>query len=239
MAVAISAHRGGPGPGGGHSTWETYEAAVTSGAEYAEFDIRRTADGVYLAHHDAHLPSGPAIADLTYREVCEHLGFEVPRISELMAFLGGRLKGHLDLKETGYEAEIVRMALDSFGIEGFVATGIEDARIPAVKAAFPEVVVGLSLGRHRVPAVDELFPVRRVRACGADWVAVRHDIARMNALRACGRQGIGVMVWTVDDPALMDVFLADARVDVLISNLPSEAVARRDRLSPPAPDRRP
>ncbi|KAB8195776.1 glycerophosphodiester phosphodiesterase [Nonomuraea phyllanthi] len=257
MSVAISAHRGGPGAGGGHSTWATYEAAVTSGAEYAEFDIRRTQDGVYIAHHDAHLsvgpatarPSGdsatahpsdgpatarrargPAIADLTYAEVCEFLGFEVPRIDELMTFLGGKLKGHLDVKEPGYEAEIVDMALAAFGPDDFVATGIEDAAIPAIKAAHPEVVVGLSLGRNRVPALNELFPIARIRACGADWVAVRHDIARMNALRACARHGIGVMVWTVDEPALMDLFLADPRVDVLISNLPAEAVARRRNL---------
>lgn len=238
MSVAISAHRGGPGAGGGHSTWATYEAAVTSGAEYAEFDIRRTQDGVYIAHHDAHLPTpdarrhprGPAIADLTYAEVREFLGFEVPRIDELMKFLGGKLKGHLDVKEPGYEAEIVDMALAAFGPDDFVATGIEDAAIPAVKAAHPEVTVGLSLGRNRVPALNELFPIARIRACGADWVAVRHDIARMNALRACARHGIGVMVWTVDEPALMDLFLADPRVDVLISNLPAEAVARRRNL---------
>ncbi|WP_433439849.1 hypothetical protein [Nonomuraea sp. CA-141351] len=46
------------------------------------------------------------------------------------------------------------------------------------------MTVGLLLGRNRVPALNELFPIARARACGAGWVAVRHDIARMNALRA-------------------------------------------------------
>ncbi|NUR92252.1 MAG: glycerophosphodiester phosphodiesterase, partial [Nonomuraea sp.] len=182
------------------------------------------------AHHDA-VHQGRKLSGMTYRELCAALGFEVPRIPELMRFLGGRLKGHLDLKESGYEAEIVDLALDAFGPDGFVATGIEDEHIPAVKAAHPEVLVGLSLGRDDEPAQDELHPVERVRACGADWVAVRHDIARLSALGECAAAGIGVMVWTVDDLALMDVFLADPRVDVLITNLPEVAAARRGRPS--------
>lgn len=219
MSVAISAHASHP------CTWDSYEAAVTSGAEYAEFDIRRTSDGVYVAHHDP-------IAGLTYKELCSRLGFEAPRIPELMAFLGGRLKGHLDLKETGYELEIVEMAISSYGMDGFVATGLTDAAIPEVKARFPAILTGLSLG--------EEFSIDRILACGADWVALRHTLADADALDACAQHGIGVMVWTVDEPALMDGFLDDPRVDVLITNLPQVAVAtRRERLggSPRRPGR--
>jgi hypothetical protein len=39
------------------------------------------------------------------------------------------------------------------------------------------------------------------------------------------------MVWTVDEPALVDRFLVDPRVDVLVTNRPAYAVQRRARLA--------
>ena len=52
------------------------------------------------------------------------------------------------------------------------------------------------------------------------------------------------MVWTVDADNLIDRFLADERVNVLITNRPKYAVGRREQLAPgrvpaaaPAPGR--
>ncbi len=52
--VAISAH----GPQAG--TIEAYASAVETGAEYVEFDIRRTADGELAAFHDDRTRQGEA-----------------------------------------------------------------------------------------------------------------------------------------------------------------------------------
>jgi glycerophosphoryl diester phosphodiesterase len=52
--------------------------------------------------------------------------------------------------------------------------------------------------------LSEVFPLRRVRACGARWIAVNQALARFGVLAASARHGIGVMVWTVDEPARMD-----------------------------------
>ena len=54
--IKISAHRGGSEQARA-ATYEAYEHALTSGAEYAEFDIRRTADGILVVYHDPR--SGP------------------------------------------------------------------------------------------------------------------------------------------------------------------------------------
>jgi glycerophosphoryl diester phosphodiesterase len=59
---------------------------------------------------------------------------------------------------------------------------------------------------------------------------VNYRLARLGVLRACRRSGIGVMVWTVDSDRLIDRFVADRHVDVLITNRPRHAAARRARL---------
>ena len=157
-----------------------------------------------------------------------------------MDLLSGNMIGHLDLKEIGYEEEVIELALSTFGPGNFIATTLEDISIANIKHAYPEVKTALSLGRDldEIPAYrrtavrySELFPLSRIRACGADWVAVNYKLGRLGVIRTCKRNNIGVMVWTVDADDLIDQFLKDRRVDVLITNRPQYAVRRRAQLS--------
>src|SRR5215472_2337672 len=58
--AAISAH--GPRTG----TIEAYARALETGAEYVEFDIRRTADGELAAFHDPRTRQGEVLAAVSY-----------------------------------------------------------------------------------------------------------------------------------------------------------------------------
>lgn len=241
--VAVSAHKGG-GEQHPAATWEAYRSAVATGAEYVEFDVRRLADGELVCYHDSHAGgAGPPLRTLTYPQLCDQVGYQVPTMAGVAAELvAGGAAGHVDLKETGYEPDVVGLAREVFGEDGFVATSLEDASIARISRDFPRVRTALSLGRGRadVPPgrllhtrLRELFPLRRVRATGAQWVAVDKTLARYGVLAQCARHGIGAMVWTVDEPELIDRFLADPRVRVLVTNRPGYAVARRARIAPP------
>jgi glycerophosphoryl diester phosphodiesterase len=150
---AVSAH----GPRAG--TIDAYVHALETGAEYVEFDIRRTSDGELAAFHDARTRQGDVLSAISYARLCHVAGYEVPR---------------------------------------------------AVKARFPEVPAALSLGRDlaEVPRTrwaatryGELWPMRRLRACRADWVALNHRLAGAGVLAQCHRTGLKTMIWTVDDDA--------------------------------------
>ena len=231
--AAISAH--GPRTG----TIELYANALETGAEYVEFDIRRTADGELAAFHDARTSQGDPLAAISYSRLCELAGYPVPRVTEVMAAIAGKATGHLDLKDTGGEDTVVEMALDILGPGNFVVTTLEDQSVAAIKARFPSVPVALSLGRDldEVPRsrraatlLSELRPMRRLRACRADWVAVHRRLAAAGVLAQCHRAGIEAMVWTVDEDAEMRRWLTDQRVTVLITNRPADAVALRASL---------
>jgi glycerophosphoryl diester phosphodiesterase len=187
MTVAVSAHKGGS-EDAPPATWEAYETALTTGAEYVEFDIRRTRDGDLVVLHDERV-ANRAVAEVSYDELC-----------------------------------------------GFVATTSIDASIYRIKESFPEVTTALSVGRDlrqvarvmRLPArARELYPISRMRACGADWLAVHRRLARANVLRLCGRFGVPAMVWTVNGEPQMRHFLADPRVTVLITDRPRHALRLR------------
>lgn len=118
--VAISAH----GPPAG--TLEAYARAVETGAEYVEFDIRRTADGELAAFHDERTRQGGKLAETSYARLCEQAGYEVPRVADVMALIAGKATGHLDLKDAGGEERVVELALDILGPGRFVVTTLED-----------------------------------------------------------------------------------------------------------------
>ncbi|MFF7853118.1 glycerophosphodiester phosphodiesterase family protein [Streptomyces sp. NPDC007904] len=236
---AVSAHQGGS-ERAAPATWEAYEDALASGAEYVEFDVRRTADGVFVVHHDARVGgTGPALRTLTHAELNERAGYPVPVVDDVMELVAGRLVGHFDLKEPGHERELLDRATALLGADGCVATTLEDRSAAAVTAAFPRVRTLLSLGRDgrdigrgRLVAtrLSELLPMRRVRACGAHGVAVHHRLARATVLREAARNGLFTMVWTVNDDAALRGFLTDPRVDVVITDRPRRAVELRDGL---------
>lgn len=237
--VAVSAHLGG-GEQYREATWEAYRSAAATGAEYVEFDVRRLADGELVCYHDPRAGhTGPLLRTLSYRQLCAEVGYQVPTVTGIAAEIAGKAAGHVDLKETGYEGEVVRLMRELLGEDGFVATSLEDGSIARITRDFPRVRTALSLGRGRdeIPRgrlvrtrLRELLPLRRVRATGARWVAVDKTLARYGVLAQCARHGIGAMVWTVDETGMIDRFLADPRVDVLVTNRPRHAVERRARL---------
>jgi glycerophosphoryl diester phosphodiesterase len=234
--VAISAHRGGKEDAASDS-WEAYEASIKSGAEYVEFDVRSTADE-FVCFHDEHVgPNRKPIATLSHAELCDEVGYNVPSVPEVMKLIAGKAIGHVDIKDIGNEKEIISLALDTLGAGGFVATSLEDVSILAIKKYAPEVRTALSLGRNLrgFPArlkvrtrASELFPLDRIRACRADWVAVDQRLARYRVLEVCRRHEIGAMVWTVNDDLMIKRFLDDSRVTVLITDRPRFAVGVRD-----------
>lgn len=230
----ISAHRGGLVLEG-QSAADRYRQAIALGVDYVEFDVRNTRDGVAIVCHDDSTASGRPISQFAYRDLTDELGSETLTFDELLGVAAGRVGLHLDLKQTGYEAEIVQRALAASPIDRLVITSGDDA-VRAIKQQFPQVRAGLSLGDDLRGArpwlslrvrLSEVFPGRRLERCHADFVAVQHRLAETNVLRHCARHGIRAWVWTVDEEAAIARFMVDPRVTALITNRPEVALRLR------------
>jgi glycerophosphoryl diester phosphodiesterase len=236
--VLISAHRGGS-ENTPAATYEAYTDALTSGAEYAEFDIRKLGDGSLVVYHDEHTPDKGLLRTLEYSEFCRRAGYEVPLVERVLKQMSGHLRGHLDFKEIGYEEEVILLTR-KYLANDFIATSLEDTSLHTIKDAFPDVQTALSLGRDlaefsRFAALairyHELYPRRRIKNIRADGIAVHKRIARLKGLALAKQMGIFAMVWTVDEDDLLQKFLQDDRVHILITNRPRTAVQMRAQTS--------
>jgi glycerophosphoryl diester phosphodiesterase len=227
----IDAHRGECGVPGLPAD-DRYVRAIALGVDFVEIDIRRIADGTFVNYHDDLTPSGHDVRDLSYSELKAELGPELVRVDELVDIIDGRVGLHVDVKEEGYEAEVVRTIQRSFTRSEVVYTSGDDP-IRVIKDQFPTLRTGLSLGDDLQGVspwlkigvrLSELFPSTRLRRSHADFLAVHKDLARVRVLAYCANAHIPAWVWTVDDEEEIAKFMRDPRVAVLITNRPDLAM---------------
>ena len=153
------------------SAHDGYPRWLGSGADFIEIDLRRTRDGEVVLAHDA---IDPRRRYRPFREVLE-------RVPDTMGL-------HLDLKESGYEVELLRRVLERWPAGKVVVTPEFEVSARAVKSAFPEVqvrpfdLVTLELKDATDPALS--------RATRPVWVWTVDDPVEMERLDAGGVAGI-------------------------------------------------
>ena len=219
----------------GVSAGDRYRHAIALGVDYVEADVRRTKDGMTVIFHDDRTASGRAVRGLGHSEMAEEAGLEALTLDELLDVAAGRVGLHLDLKEPGYEADIVRTVLDRCRVDEFVVTsGVGEIR--TIKEAFPQVRAGLTMGDNLIGVTPwlkvrerlrEFFPRRFIERARADFIAVHQHLAVLTALRYCERERLPAWVWTVDDERSIARFITDARVSALVTNRPDIAIRLR------------
>ena len=228
---AIIAHRGASALVKFENTIEAFEKAIEIGADAMEFDVRRTADGALVSFHDDSV-SGRKIADLTLDELqglAGARGFAVPKVEEIFRMAKGRILLDIELKETGYERELLELASKHLEAGDFVMKSFLDRAIISIKRLDPRVRTGLLLGLEKpkegfLRRIVELFPGFRLARSGADFVAPHYLLLRFGFLARMRLRGIPVFVWTVNDPNMMEDLIARG-VHAIITDRPELGLA--------------
>ncbi|HVP77212.1 MAG TPA: glycerophosphodiester phosphodiesterase [Thermodesulfobacteriota bacterium] len=231
----IIAHRGSPGDAT-ENTIESFERAMALGADMIEFDVRRTRDHVLIVHHDGRI-QGQSVKDLSYgviRRMAESQGFIIPTVDEVLKWAKGKIKLDVELKEEGYEKEIVELVLGYFEEDRFVITSFHDASLSVIKEGHSNIKTGLILGRaipsYRILAqFQEFFPVKRCKKAKADFLVAHVKLLRAGFLERARRNHLPVFVWTVNDEETIWTLLHDRNVSAIITDKPDLAVSLKKK----------
>lgn len=210
----VVAHRGMPGVAPDNSL-AGFAAAVDAGADAVELDVRRRSDGLLVCHHDSgDAPGAPALADA-------------------VATVGGRIPIQVDVKETGFEEELLAELSAALPPDRYWLTSLEDASLARFRRLAPRVRCALTLGRdHPRPylrtRLSELRPFQRAARCGVREVAPEVRLVQLGLGRSARRRGLGLMVWTVDDERRLRWLFEHVRPATVITNRVELALWARD-----------
>jgi glycerophosphoryl diester phosphodiesterase len=231
----IIAHRGAPSFAK-ENTIESFEKAIALGADMIEFDVRRTKDNIFIAHHDESIQS-KLIQELPYKKISEmarQQGFSIPIVEEVLKSTRGKIKLDVELKEEGYEREIVALLSKYFKEDQFIITSFNDSSLKVIKDNYPEIKVGLLLGKLKTPLlmrISEFFPMKRYKKAKADFLVAHWKLLRAGFLERARRSHKPVIVWTVNDETMMERLFKDRRVYAMITDKPDIAVSLQKNTS--------
>ena len=232
----IIAHRGAPSYAR-ENTMDSFTRSIALGADMIEFDVRRTKDQALIVHHDE-LVQGKPVRDLTYDEISKMTtgqGFSIPTFEEVLKHTSGKMKLDVEIKEEGYEKEIVELLLNYFKKDQFVMTSFYDSCIRKVKDDYPDIKTGLILGTSKpksfiLTRLSEFFPHKRCLEAKADFLVPHWRLLWFGFLDRAKRENRPVFVWTVNDEKKIWKMLQDERVDGIITDRADLAISLKRKM---------
>lgn len=211
---------------------EAFERSYALGIRYLETDLRTTSDGVCVAFHDEALDRvtdgrGP-LSQRTWAEVSRLRvsgGSRVPRLGELLdAFPDARFT--VDVKDTGVIPALARELRRAGAAERVCVAGAWDGWLRDLRErAGPGLTTALGWRGLSTLVACARAGVRPPRALlGGSFVHVPVRLAGVQVFSdrlvdMAHTLGLRVLVWTVDEPALMHRLL-DAGADGVITDRP-------------------
>ena len=209
------------------NTLVAFAGAAALGADWVELDVRRTADGELVVHHDATLPDGRVIVETSSGDLPPTVAALAAALAVCAAHdLGVNIEIKSDPTEPDFDdtyvvAERVAETLAAMpatrsdGSARYLVTSFDPGCVAQVREVAPALPTGQLAFDLRDPAA------LIAAAAAAGHVAVNPwapfvDAAFVAAARAAG---LRVYPWTVDDPDHLRVLIG-LRVDGIITNVP-------------------
>lgn len=192
---AIVVH-GGSGPAAYRDVLDALERAVHLGAHGFELDVRRTRDDTLVVHHDAEIDGEPlaSVSFVAAGERARQLGYRLPAFAEVLDRLRGSLWLDIELKEAGYERDVLDAAARAgFTTDTCVVTSFEQAALDGVHAANPGIQTGLLVWDCTWGEALAQF-----RRSGARFLGPDYQMLDRAALLAAEREGVRLLPWTVN-----------------------------------------
>ena len=221
----VLGHRGASAHAG-DNTVEAFELALAHGADGVELDVRFTADGRVVLHHDPDVGEmGPLIHHdfATIRETHP----EIPTLDEALAVLGDLIvnveiknsPSEVDFDPEHHMADVIARWVNRHDVhERVIVTSFNSETVAAVRVADTLIVTGQLAG----PGFDWREGLSTIADAGHTWFAPYFVDVLPEAeelMAAAHDLGLRVVSWTVDDPGHIAA-LATAGIDAIISNDP-------------------
>ena len=218
--TAVHAHRGSADAGSGiaENTLASFDRARRLGADGVELDVRMSADGALVVHHDPGVEGLGPICGLDARE----LPAQVPLLAEALEACAG-LTVNIELKdlpgEPGYDPDdhLAAAVADLVVAAGREASVVVSSFWPEALSAFHRSAPAVPTGLLVAPWFDPELCVAGAleRSCTA--VHLPRALVTAPLVDGAHRAGLAVAAWTVSDRPGLEA-MAALGVDTVITD---------------------
>lgn len=237
--VIIEAHRGASGYEY-QNTIAAFDRAIEMKADAIELDIRKTKDGKIIVVHDPSYES-KAINEWNYEELKvatlnSSNPFEMPLLENVLLKYKGKILLDIEIKEEGYEEEIIDLILKYLTISEFQIRSFSEKVIKRVKEICPDIYAILLIGAEKpkygiFSRFGEIFPKAKVRRSNCDAVSPHYRLVILGFVGRMHSLNKPVYVWTVNDEKIMEKIIFKAKADGIVTNYPDTALRISDKRS--------
>ncbi len=230
MVTKIISHRGRTSNASPDNTLQSIGDAIDLNIDMVEFDVRRTGDGQIVCFHDAEIDDTP-LTDLSFFEITE-MNPMIPTLEQVLWLSKGKIEVDVELKETGYENEVIDMILDYFEYSNFIMKSFDRKVVRRIKEIDRKVYTGLLMGEEWKPSkfidvLKESFTGSSVIEDGADFLSPNYKIFEIGLMAKLSKKQIPIQVWTVNDDNLLETLLRKG-IHSIVTDIPERAMEIRE-----------
>ena len=233
METKIISHRGRTSRKSADNTLASVNDAIELKVEMVEVDIRQTKDSQIVCFHDPDI-EGELIRDLDYSEIIEK-DSQIPTLEQVLWSAKGKIAIEIELKEPGYELEVVSIARDYFNYDKFVLKSFHPQVVERVKEIDQKIFAGLLVGsafslEQLFFTLKEAFTSNNFKQSNADFISPYYKIFEAGWFSRFTRNNVPIQVWTVNDVESIRT-LINQQVHSIITDIPEVAIGIRESLS--------
>jgi len=233
METKIISHRGRTSRKSADNTLASVNDAIELKVEMVEVDIRQTKDSQIVCFHDPDI-QGELIRDLDYSEIIEK-DSQIPTLEQVLWSAKGKIGIEIELKEPGYELEVVSIARDYFNYDKFVLKSFHPQVVERVKEIDQKIFAGLLVGsafslEQLFFTLKEAFTSNNFKQSNADFISPYYKIFEAGWFSRFTRNNVPIQVWTVNDVESIRT-LINQQVHSIITDIPEVAIGIRESLS--------
>ena len=232
MPPKVISHRGRTSQNNQDNTLHSVQDAISLGIDMVEVDVRRTKDLEIICYHDEDI-DGELISNLDYSEILS-IDPKVPTLDQILWAAKQKIEIDVELKEHGYENEVISLVLDYFDYDGFIMKSFSRPAVRRIKELDSKIETGFLLGKSYnikvyLEVLKEAFTGSIFKSERVDFISPHYKVYEMGLMFKMSQMKLPIQLWTVNDPNLLEIAMK-RDLHSVVTDIPEEALRIREEI---------
>tara|TARA_Y100001934_G_scaffold44720_1_gene53965 strand:+ start:886 stop:1617 length:732 start_codon:yes stop_codon:yes gene_type:complete len=232
MPPKVISHRGRTSKKNQDNTIHSVQDAINLGIDMVEVDVRRTKDLEIICFHDEYI-DGELISNLAYSEILS-IDPKVPTLDQILWAAKHKIEIDVELKEEGYENEVISLVLDYLDYEAFIMKSFSRSAVRRIKQFDSKIKTGFLLGESYslkvyLEILKEAFTGRIFKSEKVDFISPHYKVYEMGLMFKISQKNLPIQLWTVNDSNLLEIAMK-RDLHSVVTDIPEEALSIREAI---------